>query len=85
MSRRVSTRTQRAMDETGFKSGFYCSCGKAHGFPLYVHAHWTADIQMVCHACGTKWSVIEGVAVKLTRGGKLDLEADAVAEGWGAK
>jgi len=75
-------RTQKAIEETGYQSGFYCSCGKAHGYPLYVLAHWTDDVRMVCHACGTKWSVIEGVAVRLTKSGKLDTEADAVAERW---
>jgi len=80
--RQASKSTQRAIEETGYKSGFYCSCGKAHGFPLYILAHWTADIRTTCEDCGRKWSIVEGVAAKLTKEGKLDLELDAVAEGW---
>ena len=82
-TKRISKRDQRAIEETGYQSGFYCSCGKAHGYPLYILAHWTADVRMQCVDCGAKWSIVEGVASKVFRNGQLDYGEDSVAEGWG--
>ncbi len=69
-----SQRVLKAIKETGCKIGFFCSCGKAHGFPLYVIAHWTAVMSFTCEACETEWTVVEGVA--------SNSESESSARGW---
>lgn len=71
---RFARRVQKAVKETGCNQGFFCRCGKAHGFSLYVLAHWTADLRMTCEDCGREWSVTEGSA--------SNAESDSCADGW---
>ena len=40
--------------------GFTCTCGRKHKFPMYVYAHWTIELLLICGECGKKWSFLEG-------------------------
>lgn len=50
--------------------GFDCTgCGKRHGFPAYVYAHWRDTITHTCDQCGMKHELLMGKARQRRRRG----------------
>lgn len=45
-------------------TGFLCTCGKRHDFPLYVFAHWKARLSCIC-GCGQHYEIYSGKIKKV--------------------
>lgn len=50
------------MAETEFK----CECGETHVYPAYVYAHWNEEMLFTCPKCKVQYSIIQGIASKIT-------------------
>jgi hypothetical protein len=50
-----------------FKGGLVCDCGNREKFPAYVYAHWREPLTYTCEKCGTKYTILMGIATKVEK------------------